>query len=319
MRFALAVIAIVVAVSEPALAQTHPPHPAASAAPAPPADPPPAARASALRDEGNDAMLGMRYADALSAYEKALALSPDEVGLYYSVARAQQFLGDYPAALTALETFDARATAEVKAKVGGLGDLFAQIRPRVATLELTSSHGGARVIVRDKVVGTTPLPPARLPAGASTLQLELDGFFTETRDVVLPGGGTLKLDVPMHPRSTSGLLNISTDPIGAVIAIDGREIGTASPRVELTLPAGPHDVRAHHDGYDDARVALMLAPGATRDVSVPLERSRSVLTRWWFWTAAVVVVAGGVALTYALTTEKAADHGTLSPGQVGGP
>jgi hypothetical protein len=298
-----------------ALAQTHPP-------PAPvvtPAEPTPAERASKLRDDGNDAMLAMRYADALAAYQSALALTPDDAGLFYSLARAEQFLGDYPAALAALEQFDARSTPDAKTKVGKLDDLFAEIRPRVATLDLKCSETGARVLVRDRVLGTTPLPPTRLPSGASTLQIELDGFFPDTRDVVFPGGGTLTIDAQLHPRSTSGQLAITSDPMGAAISVDGRALGTTSPRIELALPAGPHDIVAQHDGYDDAKLSLLLAPGATRDVTVPLEKSRSVLTRWWFWTAVGVAVAGGVALTYALTTEKSADHGTLSPGQVGGP
>ena len=261
----------------------------------------------------------MRYADALADYQKALALTPDDAGLSYSIARAEQFLGDYPAALAALEAFEARATPDAKAKVGKLDDLFAEIRPRVATLSLKCSETGARVLVRDKIVGTTPLPPTRLPAGASTLQLELDGFFPVRRDVVLPGGGTLTIDAQLHPKSSSGQLGVTSDPIGARIAVDGRDLGTTSPRVELALPAGPHEVLARYDGYDDAKVSLLLAPGATRDVTVPLERSRSVLTRWWFWSAAGVAVAGGVVLTYALTTEKGADRGTLSPGRVGGP
>ena len=314
----LAGVALVVA-SSTALAQSRPARPPPGPVVVPPSEPTAAARASKLRDDGNDAMIGMRYADALAAYKAALALTPDDPGLFYSIARAEQFLGDYPQALAALEAFDARATPDAKTKVGKLDDLFAEIRPRVATLDLKCSEPGARVMVRDKIVGTTPLPPTRLPAGASTLQIELDGFFTETRDIVLPGSWTLTIEAQLHPRSTSSQLGIASDPVGASIAIDGHEIGTASPRVEIALPAGAHEVVAREDGYDDAKLALLLSPGATRDVTVPLSKSRSVLTRWWFWSAVGVAVAGGVVLTYALTTEKSGGHGSLSPGQVGGP
>jgi hypothetical protein len=305
----------------PAGAQTHAAaHAGPAAAPsAPPLEPTPAQRAAKLRDDGNDAMMAMRYADALTAYRAAADLLPDDAGLLYSIARAEQFLGDYPRALEALEAFQAHATPEARAKVGKLDDLFAEIRPRVSTLDLKCSVPGARVLVRDKVVGSTPLPPTRIASGASTLQVELDGFFPDTRNVVFPGGGNLSLDVALHPKATSGALAIASDPLGATIQVDGQAVGTASPRVELALPAGPHEVLAHYDGYDDAKVSLLVSPGGERDVTVPLQKSRSVLTRWWFWTSVGVVVAGGVALTYALSTEKSADHGTLSPGQVGGP
>jgi hypothetical protein len=301
----------------------------AAAAPHPQAPPPPPAaapaeetaveRAAALRSQGNEAMLGMRYSDALAAYEQAAALAPDDVGLDYSIARAHQMLGDYPAALTALERFEARAPAEAKARVGKLDELFAQIRPRVATLQLRCAVTGARVIVRNRVLGATPLPATRLESGAATVQIELEGFFTETRDVVLPGGGSLTLDVDLHPRSTSGLIAIRTDPMGADVFVDGRPSGTSTPRIELALPAGPHEVLAHREGYDDARVPIFLAPGSSRDLAIPMSKSVPITARWWFWSGVALAVAGGVATGIALTTERPAQRGTLLPGQVGAP
>jgi hypothetical protein len=264
-------------------------------------------------------MLGMRYSDALQSYEQAAKLAPDDVGLDYSIARAHQLLGDYPHALTALERFDARASAEAKARVGKLDELYAQIRPRVATLELRCAVTGARVLVRDKVLGVTPLPPTRIAAGAATVQVELEGFFTESRNVVLPGGSSLALEIELHPKSTSGLLSVQTDPIGSDVFVDGRASGTSTPRIELALPAGPHEVVAHREGYDDARVPIFLAPGSSRDLAIPMSRSVPVTARWWFWSGLAVAVAGGVALGIALTTERSPQRGTLSPGQVGAP
>jgi hypothetical protein len=269
--------------------------------------------------QGNDAMLGMRYSDALAAYEQAAKLAPDDVGLDYSIARAHQLLGDYPLALTALERFDQRASPATKAKVGKLDELYAQIRPRVSTLDLRCAVAGARVIVRDRVLGVTPLPSTRLAAGAATLQVELDGFFTETRDVVLPGGSSLALEIELHAKTTSGLLAVRTDPMGAQVLVDGQPSGTTTPRIELALPAGPHEVLARREGYDDARVPLLLPAGASRDLSIPMSRSVPVTGRWWFWTGVALVVAGGVATGIALTTERPAQRGTLSPGQVGAP
>jgi tetratricopeptide (TPR) repeat protein len=181
--------------------------PAFAAPPATPIAPQPtpeqvaAEGANKLRDQGNEAMLGMRYSDALASYQQAIRLSPESAGLHYSIARAYQFLGEYPEALGALESFEKYATPETKAKVGKLDALYAQIRPRISTLKLTCSAPGARVLLRDKVIGTTPLPPTRLPSGAATIQIELDGFFPESRDVVLPGGGELAIEVTVASPS----------------------------------------------------------------------------------------------------------------------
>lgn len=302
-------------VSGPALA-------APSAVPPPPqATPEEVAAESALklRDQGNEAMLGMRYSDALASYQHALRLSPQNAGLNYSIARAYQFVGEYPEALAALETFEKNGTPEAKAKVGKLDALYAEIRPRVATLNLKCAAVGARVLLRDKVIGTTPLPPTRLPSGAATVQIELDGFFTESRDLLLPGGGELAIEVMLHRKSSSALLSIRSEPIGALVALDGKEIGTSSPKLEVAIPAGPHELSARREGYDDAKIPIVLDAGSKREIAITLEKSRAIVSRWWFWSAVGAAVAGGVVLTYALTTEKSASRGSLAPGRVGAP
>jgi hypothetical protein len=225
-RWAARLLSIALILS-PSLAMAAPRATSAKPEPPPPApvEDTPAQRAAKLRDQGNDAMLGMRYADALGAYSKAL---------------------------------------------------YAEIRPRVSLLDLTCDVAGARVLVRDKVIGVTPLPPTRILAGA----------------VTLAGGGELSLKVPLHAKSTSGFVSITTNPMGALVSVDGSERGTSTPKLELALPAGPHDVSVKRDGYDAARIPIVLSPGSSRDVSTPLEPTRS---------------------------ERGADHGSLTPGQVSGP
>lgn len=296
--------------------RTAPPAPAVTTTSAEPTAP---ERARALRDNGNQAMLDMRYVDALAFYRQALALEPGDVGVLYSIARAHQLLGEFPEALTGLEEFERRASPEMKAKVGRLDQLFVDLRSRISTLDLHCSQPGARVLVRNKVVGVTPLKVLRLPAGAATLQLELDGFFPVRREIVLPAGGSLSVELALHARSRSSLLLVGTQPSGARVLVDGQSIGTSSPRVELVLPAGTHQVSAEHEGYDQASVPVVLTAGSTRELTVPLQRTVPVTSRWWFWTGAVLVVAGGAVATYALLSERPADHGSLAPGQISAP
>lgn len=270
-----------------------------------------AERALALRSAGNQAMLEMRYVDALASYRESATLDPEYTGIWYSIARAHQLLGEFAEGLTALERFEREASPEVKSKVGQLDRLFADLRARVGTLQLASNVSGARVLFRNKVLGVTPLPPTRLEAGAATIELELDGFFPVRHEVVVPGGGRLALELDLRARSSSALLIVSTSPGGASISIDGKREGTSSPSIELALPAGSHRVAAEREGYDVASVPLVVKPGETRSVKLELERSVPVTSRWWFWTGLGVVVAGGAALTFAALTERKADQGTL--------
>jgi len=278
------------------------------------------ARARRLQDQGDRAMVDMRYVDALALYEQVRELDAHDVGLDYSIARAHQLLGEFPEALDALERFDRRASNEQKATIGRLKQLFSELRSRVSVLHLRCNQAGARVLVRDKVIGTTPLPSStRLPAGFATLQVELEGFFPVTREIVLPAGGVLELELQLQARSRSSLLLVQTKPEGATVFVDDRRIGTSSPRAELVVPAGSHRVTAIREGYDQASMPVVLQAGSTRALTVSLERSTPISSRWWFWTTAGVLVAGGAALTAVLLTERSPGSGSLHPGQVRAP
>ncbi len=297
----------------------HPARSAPSEEPAEPAAPNDDERAAALRAAGNQAMLEMRYVDALSAYQQAATLAPQYTGVLYSIARAHQLLGEFAEALRTLERFEQRASPETKAKVGQLDHLFTELRSRVGTFELSCNVTGARVLLRNKVIGTTPLPATRLEAGAALLEVEIDGYFPVRREVVIPASGRLALELDLHARSSSSLLTIRTNPGGATISVDGQRQGTSSPSIELALPDGTHRITAQREGYEDASVPIVLRAGTTRDLSLRLEHSVSVTSRWWFWTGAGVLVAGGVALGIAALTERPADKGSLTPGQITAP
>ena len=287
--------------------------------PAAPATEDAEARAATLRADGNQAMLEMRYVDALSSYQQAATLAPEYTGVLYSIARAHQLLGEFAQALKALERFEREASPETKAKVGQLDRLFSDLRARVGTLELACNVSGARVMLRNRVIGTTPLPPTRLEAGSAILELELDGFFPLHREVVVPAGGKLSVELELHARLNSGLLMVRTNPGGATILVDGLRQGTSSPSVELALPAGSHRVTAQREGFEEASVPLVLKVGDQRTLHLELERSVSITSRWWFWTGAGALVAGGVALAVASMTERSAGQGTLTPGQISAP
>lgn len=203
--------------------------------------------------------------------------------------------------------------------MGRLDQLFGELRARVGTLHLACDVIGARVLIRDKLVGTTPLRATRLPAGSATLEVELDGFFTEKRQIVVPSAGVLSIELTLHARSKVGLLIVRTNPAGALVSVDGHAQGSSTPSIELALPAGTHRVTALREGFDEASVPVVLRAGTVRTLDMKLEKSVPLTSRWWFWTGTVAVLAGGAALGIALMTERPADRGTLMPNQISAP
>jgi hypothetical protein len=153
--------------------------------------------ASDLKKRGDDAMQTLHYREALDAYEQAYAVS-HEPAILYNRARAEQGLGDYPAALDAIEEFVRIAPDDLKRRVPKLADLVADIRSHVGLLVVTSSVAGASVIVSGKVVGTTPMTtPVRVASGSVAIAVEARGYTPLHQQLTIEGGKVASLEAKL--------------------------------------------------------------------------------------------------------------------------
>ena len=275
--------------------------------------------AADLKRTGNEKMDALDFVGALDDYQAALKLTPDDATLYFNIGRAQGLLGHNVDALAALDEFGRRATPEVRARAQ-FDQLVAQARGKVAFLTVTCTVPGARVLLGPKVVGEAPLSRIAVDAAPAPvrLRIEAEGYREDARQVALTGGQEARLQCNLLRKDTSGILTITTDPLGSTITIDGKRLG--NPPLEVPLAAGQHTVLATLDGYEDAQVPVVVSAGdAKRPVPITLTKSAPLTSKWWFWTTIGVVVVGGVAVTAALLTEKSADKGTIPPGQLSAP
>lgn len=269
---------------------------------------------AALRERGNAAMRSGRPADALDAYERIYAATHDPAMLY-NMARAHQALTSYAEASDLLVRFKAEAPPETLAKVSGLDRLVAELAARIHTLTLRCSVEGAEVRVGGKIVGTTPLAkPLRVNAGRTDLDVRAEGHAPFTRSLELAGGASSEIDVDLVRADRSGVLLVRSPQAGASVFVDGRPVGEVP--VEIALTAGEHEVRVTRPGFQESRSRVLVVAGQRKETSIELASTPSVFTRWWFWGGVAVVAAGGVATYIALTTEKDAPVGSISPGQV---
>jgi hypothetical protein len=270
-------------------------------------------RATELRKKGDELAASRQYAEALAAYEASYALVPS-VSLLYNRGRALQFLARYPEALDAIMRFSRDAPADLRARVPQLDELVADLRTKVATLEIRCPTAGARVLLNDRQIAVTPLTqPLRVNAGPAAIEIVADGYEPFRKSLELPGDQGTTLDVDLHPRATRAVLVVHSRMSGVRVSIDGLASGVAP--AEAIVTPGEHSVRVEHDGFSAADVKVVLDPGARREVSIdPLEAP--FYTRWWFFSGIGAVVAGGVVLGYALTHERAGATGDFSPGSV---
>ncbi|HSN96972.1 MAG TPA: PEGA domain-containing protein, partial [Candidatus Nanopelagicales bacterium] len=215
------------------------------------------------------------------------------------------------------EAFVAQAPPRLKAKVPALDTLVAEVRAKVSRLTVESPVDGARVLLDHKVIGETPLPPLRVNAGSALIEVEAEGYHPFRKQVELPGGGEASVTATLTLRSSIGVLVVRSPVAGATVVLDGRPIGVVP--AEASVRAGTHTIRLARDGYEDASTTAILRAGERKEVSIPLERTRPLVARWWFWTGIGVAVVGGAVLTGALLTERSPSRGDIPPGQVSAP
>jgi hypothetical protein len=271
-----------------------------------------AQRAQEIKRRGDDAITGGRPAEALAAYNEAYGITKDPA-LLYNRGRAYMALTEFPQALEQIEAFDKAAPAELKAKVPGLERLLLELRQKVSNVEITCDVPGATVRLRDRTVGTTPLAGLiKVNSGAAVIEITKDGYFPYKKELSLPNGGLVPLDVRLVSQQTSGFLVVKSAVTGSTVSVDGTPKGTVPSEVVVT--AGTHQISLAHEGYRTATSSVVVAAGERKELDLSLEAEKGVLSKWWFWTGIGVVVAGGVGTYFALTTEKSAEKGSIAPG-----
>ena len=280
----------------------------------------PKTEAAELKRQGDEAMNARRYDDALANYKGAYRLDPTPA-LLYNQGRAYQVLGRYPEALAQVEAFDKQAPDTLKAKVPQLKALLKELRGKVSTLSISCNHDGARVLLRGKLVGTTPMTGAIVVnAGPASLEVRKDGFLDESRALDLAGGKVYAENVTLQSRDTNGILRVTSSVKGATVFVDDKPIGTAP--AETIVKAGKHTIVVRRAGYDEAATSAVVVAGATKTVDVPLLPPPPVYKRWYFWAgvgagAAVLGVAIGLIVVYR--PERGPDSGDIAPGQISAP
>lgn len=308
---ALALLVSLSLVSGAALAEPPPPQPAASEPPL---------SADELHRRGNDAMANLKPGEALEDYQQAYALSKDPA-LLYNMGHALETLEDYPGALAKYQDFARLAPADLRARVPKLDELLANIRAKVATVSISCNVPGARVLVRDRAVGEVPPKGAllvlSLNAGPAAVEVDAEGFNRFRRNLDLPGGGSLVVDADLIPSSRAGVLVVDTEPESGEVLVDDKSLGSAP--VEVSVGVGTHTVLVRHAGFEDKSTSVVVNAGERKPLTVKLEKSTPLTQKWWFWAGIGAVVAGGVAIGIAATTERSADRGSIPPGSTSTP
>jgi hypothetical protein len=294
--------------------------------PAPEAASPEIERARELYRQGVEHVRRQEWAEALSAFEHSQKLRAHATTTF-NVAACERALGQYTRALGTFE----RAIAQADAQPGSLAPslrteaeaMVRQIDELLARVSVTLEPAQAAIAVDGRplrrrpgsgspvLVGGveppgpgTPPPAARfelvLNPGPHVITLSRRGFSDAVVRVSYAPGGRRQLSLRLDELPAT--IRVSANVERAIVRVSDMDVGPAP--VEILRPAGSYRVLVTRDGFEPYETSVTLNAGGESDLKARLRPESTALTeRWWFWAGAVAVVAGGVALTYALTRE----------------
>jgi hypothetical protein len=291
------------------------------------ADPDPIAEARAEYVRGNELAKSAQWALALAAFERSRELRPHPLTTY-NLGVCERALGNLIRARSlfskavgegakdasqfpASRLEDARGyMAEIDAS---LVQLDVTIDPEDALLavdgrplESVPREGGATQLVAGiaRAGAPTKVPGPRfaiaVDPGTHVFRVQAPGYGDVTVTKTYAPGAKDKLDLVLARLPAT--VRVSADVPSSIVTVNGADVGFAP--VQVSRPAGSYRVVVRKEGFETFSTDLAVRPGQEVDLPAKLPPERIPLTkRWWFWGAIAGVVAGGAALTYALTRE----------------
>ena len=166
-------------------------------------------------------------------------------------------------------------------QAGELREIDVALRPEPSTLRITTTPTGARIQVNGLYRGRSPVDIAPLAAGTYTLRAELPAHNPAERTVRLGLGQNQVEDLTLTPNA--GRLEITTEPAGVRVLIDGMPVGETEPAADGTdklsalfslplVPSGTHELTLTKPGYYPLTQQITVVRNETLTGHFPLER-----------------------------------------------
>ena len=127
-------------------------------------------------------------------------------------------------------------------------------------LAIDSTPEGAQLEIdgRTDPNWVTPYTLAGLPPGQHTVTVSKSGFASDTRSVDVVSAS--KASLAVHLTSLNATMNVTSDPPGAAIYVDGKDTARVTPSV-ISLEKGTHTVLVRKPGFLDETTSAVGQPG----------------------------------------------------------
>lgn len=308
---------------------------ALSLAPAARAEDPNVAARAAFH-EATELVKQAQWGEALAAFERAAKLRPHAVTTF-DIAACERAIGHVTRARATFRralaqdasSGETELPASMKEEAAGY---LVELDRQIATAAVRVTPDDSSILVDGRplepggagelVAGIAPPGPAT-PVPRGELRIEADpGLHVLTlsrkgsSDVMLRRtfvpGTTLALTIELDRLPAS--IRVESNVPDAIVRLNGDDLGPVP--VDVLRPAGAYHVSVVRRGFVPYDAQLVARAGEAISLRAPLREDKPGLTqRWWFWTAAGVLVAGAAAGTYFATrpapTRPAVGEGSL--------
>ncbi len=179
-----------------------------------------------------------------------------------------------------------------------------------AGVTVSSMTKGAKVFIDDKEVGEVPLPGVvEVEPTRHTVQVKKRGYTTFI-DTILPSPGQI-VEVEADLVASGGFVKVKSKQadLKLQLLVDGNVVGTTP--FDGDVAPGKHVLEARAAGYLPESRSIEVFAGQEMALEFELKlvpapiikEDKSLLSRWWFWTAVGAAVVGGVATSVALSQD----------------
>lgn len=210
-------------------------------------------------------------------------------------------------------------TRAVVLNAGRTETLALTLTPIPATLRLVSIPEGARIYVANEQKGVAPVVLKNLQPGEYRVRAELPGFSPMFRTIKVERAGDTTEEFRLEQNS--GTFQLTTQPAGVVMFIDGQNVGMTKSSKEETdavsdpltierLPEGTHRVQLTRKRYYDEEFEIKITRKEAMTVHKSLRRrfipDHEVKTRLGVFTGELVEIdaTGGVKIETAVGVFK---------------
>ena len=306
----------------------------------PASDSPDVIKARQLFTRGAALVQTAQWAEALGAFEQSSVLRPHPITTY-NIGACERALGRYTVARARLQraldgepgsgaVLPHSLQAEAKAYLAEIERVLVHVDLKIAPadaavaidgrpLETTEGPGGSKVLVAGlRAAGHGEVLPAAqvelvLDPGTHLITLSRKGFSDQLLTKTFAPGARQSLVLNMDKLPAK--LRVSSNESRAVVRIDSMDVGYAP--VEIERPTGAYSVSVEKSGFASYETMVRVNPGEAADIKATLSPT-PFTQKWWFWTAAGVLVTGAVVGTYFATrSEPAPQRPPLDGGGLG--